>query len=206
MTKIKSSRSRLAIKSRRPRPLNASIFVARKYGAVTTRISKSRNSRCMVAASIAARYQRLENPRIFSSRGMTSRIACIGTDFSYRVHIRRGARQTRALIRHEQACDGSSHKYEVPQHRTQQRGDRNKPLKVWIGHGPLATGGVTQSRQSYALEPARHGVHRRALVAHRMTRHAAPPLAPSYTKVQAKHRVACLPDTARRELDRQSWR
>ena len=48
----------LAQKSRHPRPLNASIFVARKYGAVTTLISKSRTNWCVVAASIAARYQR----------------------------------------------------------------------------------------------------------------------------------------------------
>jgi hypothetical protein len=46
MTKIKSSRSWLARKSPRPRPLNTSIFVPRKYGAVTTRISKFRNNWC----------------------------------------------------------------------------------------------------------------------------------------------------------------
>ena len=43
MRKIRSSRSWLAQKSRRLRSLNASIFVAKKYGAVTTLISQIPN-------------------------------------------------------------------------------------------------------------------------------------------------------------------
>jgi hypothetical protein len=38
------------------------------------RDKRSSDTRCHIGASIAARYQRLESPRIFSSNGMASRI------------------------------------------------------------------------------------------------------------------------------------
>src|SRR2546426_12345683 len=52
--------------------MNASYFVAIKYGAVTSLIERSSRSAISRAAPIASRYQRLENPRMPSSVGMTS--------------------------------------------------------------------------------------------------------------------------------------
>ena len=56
------------------RHLNVSSLVAMKNGPVTMRISRSSESLSVTEDSIAARYQRLENPRIFSSSGITSSV------------------------------------------------------------------------------------------------------------------------------------
>lgn len=54
----------------------------------------------------------------------------IRSDFSDCVHIQRRARRTRAFVCNEEARDSSSYKHEVAQHGTQQRGSRDKLLKI----------------------------------------------------------------------------
>src|SRR5256885_1872248 len=58
----------------RVRNENASNLVAQKKTPVTARTRSPRSNVCSLAESIAGLYQRLENPRIFSSRGITSRV------------------------------------------------------------------------------------------------------------------------------------
>jgi hypothetical protein len=117
-----------------------------KKGPVTMRISRSSESLSVAEDFIAARYQRLENPRIFSSSGITSsvvprwthrpfpgvflepqrsqpiakrRIFRVGGDFGDRIHIERGSRIGGGLVGNEEARDGSSHKDEFTKQRAQ---------------------------------------------------------------------------------------
>ena len=57
-------------------------------------------------------------------------VLCIRSDFRNGVHVQRRARSAGAVVRHEQARDGTSHEHEVVEHRTQDRGSRDQLLKI----------------------------------------------------------------------------
>ena len=71
------------------------------------RISRSSESLFEIEDSMAARYQRLENPRIFSSSGITSSVVPCW--------IKRGPGIGGTLVGNEETRYGSSHKDEFRQ-------------------------------------------------------------------------------------------
>jgi len=62
------------VKSFLPLPAKAPSFEAQKYTGATYRIFKPFSSSSSSACSIAGRYHVFENPRMFSSRGITSSV------------------------------------------------------------------------------------------------------------------------------------
>jgi hypothetical protein len=124
----------------------------------------------------------------------------VSSDFSNCVHSQRRPRCARAFISDKQTRYSASHKHQVLEHWPQERGCRNKLLKIRIRHWTLSIDGAIPSGQSCALEHDHRAVRRQSPIACRKTRLAEPLWGRFYIGAQARHRAACLPHTARQGL------